>query len=52
MKLIGSALVFNAAIRFNKANTILESDMIQERSRLASLGPYPSRSQACSSDHR
>jgi hypothetical protein len=30
---------------------ILESDMIQECSRLALLGPHPSRSQACSSDH-
>jgi hypothetical protein len=36
--------------RVNKA--ILESDMIQECSRLALLGPHPSRSQACSSDHR
>ena len=42
----------NAAIRFNKANIILESDMIQECSRLALLGPHPSRSQACSNDHR
>jgi hypothetical protein len=42
----------NAAIRFNKANTILESDMIQGCSRLVLLGPHPSRSQACSNDHR
>jgi hypothetical protein len=32
--------------------TISESDMIQECSRLALLGPHPSRSQACSSEHR
>lgn len=38
--------------RANKANTILESDMIQECSHLALLGPHPSCSQACSSDHR
>jgi hypothetical protein len=38
--------------RANKSNTISESDMIQECSRLALLGPHPSRSQACSSDHR
>ena len=38
--------------RANKANTISESDMIQECSRLALLGPHPSCSQACSSDHR
>jgi hypothetical protein len=39
-------------IRFNEANTILESDMIQECSHPALLGPHPSQSQACSSDHR
>src|ERR1700721_240897 len=48
----GTASLAVPAIRFNKANTILESDMIQECSRLALLGPHPSRSQACSSDHR
>lgn len=38
--------------RANKANTISESDMTQECSRLALRGPHPSPSQACSSDHR
>jgi Phage integrase, N-terminal SAM-like domain len=38
--------------RLNKANTILESDMIRGCFRLALPGPLPSRSQVCSSDHR